>query len=42
VFAAFCLFPAWFAPIAFAFAALCFLTIAARIAQARNLFKTGG
>jgi hypothetical protein len=39
VFVAFCLFPAWFALIAFAFAGLCFLTTAARILQARSLFK---
>jgi phosphatidylglycerophosphate synthase len=41
VFAAFCLFPAWFALIAFAFAALCILTATARILQARALFVGG-
>ncbi|MCU0831237.1 MAG: CDP-alcohol phosphatidyltransferase family protein [Rhizobiaceae bacterium] len=39
VFAAFCLFPAWFGMIAYGFAALCFLTAAARILEARALLR---
>jgi phosphatidylglycerophosphate synthase len=39
VFAAFCLLPVYFAPIAYAFAAICFWTAFARILQARANFK---
>lgn len=38
VFAAFCLFPSVFAPLAYIFGALCWLTTAARVAQARRAF----
>lgn len=38
VFVAFCLFPQWFAPIAWAYAAICFYTALSRIIQARNSF----
>jgi phosphatidylglycerophosphate synthase len=38
VFAAFCLAPGWFAPIAYSFAAICFWTAANRIWQARAQF----
>ncbi|MEO1103141.1 MAG: CDP-alcohol phosphatidyltransferase family protein [Pseudomonadota bacterium] len=37
VFLAFCLFPAWFAVVAFVFAALCFISAAARIVMVRAL-----
>jgi len=37
VFVAFCLFPAYFAPIAYVFAAVCFYTTAVRIWQANQL-----
>lgn len=37
VFVAFCLFPAYFAPIAYVFAAVCFYTTAVRIWQAKHL-----
>jgi phosphatidylglycerophosphate synthase len=39
VFCLFCLFPDWFAPIAYAFAALTLLTAAARIALAVRVFR---
>jgi phosphatidylglycerophosphate synthase len=39
VFAAFCLIPSWFAPIAYLFAAICFWTAFARILQAKAAFK---
>ena len=38
VFAAFCLIPNWFAPIAYVFAAICFWTAFARIAEAKAAF----
>ncbi len=38
VFAAFCLFPSWFSPIAYVFAAICFWTAFARILQAKAAF----
>jgi phosphatidylglycerophosphate synthase len=38
VFAAFCLLPNWFAPIAYVFAAICFWTAFARIMQAKAAF----
>lgn len=38
VFALFCLFPAWFVLLAYGFAAICFLTAALRILEARALF----
>ena len=38
VFAAFCLIPSWFAPIAYIFAAICFWTAFARILQAKTAF----
>ncbi len=38
VFVAFCLFPHWFAPIAWAYAAICFYTALSRIIQAKNRF----
>jgi phosphatidylglycerophosphate synthase len=38
VFALFCLFPAWFAPIAYVFAAICFYTALSRIVLAASLF----
>lgn len=37
IFVAFCLFPALFAPLAFIFGALCLLTAAARVANARHI-----
>ncbi len=37
VFVAFCLFPSYFAPIAYVFAAVCFYTTAVRIWQARQM-----
>jgi phosphatidylglycerophosphate synthase len=39
VFAAFCLVPNWFAPIAYLFAAICIWTAFARILQAKAAFK---
>ncbi len=39
VFVLFCLFPDWFAPIALAYAAICFYTALAHILQARNRFR---
>jgi len=39
VFCLFCLFPDWFAVIAYLFAALCFVTAAARIALAMRAFR---
>ena len=39
VFAAMCLFPGWFAPLAYAFAALCGLTTITRIAAGLGLFR---
>lgn len=39
VFVLFCLFPQWFAPIAFAFAALCLLTVFQRVALAASTFR---
>jgi len=38
VFVAFCLFPEWFAPIAWTYAAICFYTALSRIIQAKNSF----
>jgi phosphatidylglycerophosphate synthase len=38
VFALFCLFPAWFAPIAYVFAAICFYTAFSRIVLAARMF----
>jgi len=38
VFIAFCLFPGWFAPIAWSYAAICFVTAFARILQAKSNF----
>lgn len=38
VFALFCLFPAWFAPIAYVFAAICFYTALSRIVLAARMF----
>lgn len=38
VFVAFCLFPTWFAPIAWFYTAICFYTALARIMQARSSF----
>ena len=38
-FVAFCLFPNWFSPIAWAYSAICFLTVFARILQARESFR---
>ena len=37
VFIAFCLWPQWFGPLAYAFAALCLVTVAGRLAAARSL-----
>ncbi len=37
VFVAFCMFPGWFAPLAWVFGALCLLTAAARVANARHI-----
>ena len=39
VFIAMCLFPAWFGPIAYAYAALCALTVIQRSALAVAMFK---
>lgn len=39
VFVAFCLFPNWFSPIAWSYAAICIFTGFARILQAREKFK---
>jgi len=39
VFVAFCLFPDWFPPIAWAFAAICMITALARILQVRTEFR---
>jgi phosphatidylglycerophosphate synthase len=39
VFIAFCLFPGWFAPIAWFYSAICLFTVFARILQARETFK---
>jgi phosphatidylglycerophosphate synthase len=39
VFAAFCLFPDWFSPIAWAFSIICLFTVIARILQARQNFR---
>lgn len=39
VFAAFCLLPNWFAPIAYVFAAICFSTAFARILTAKTSFR---
>lgn len=39
VFILFCLFPDWFSPIAWAFSAICLITVFARILQARDAFK---
>lgn len=39
VFVAFCLFPTYFAPIAYVFAAVCFYTTAVRIWQARQMLS---
>ncbi len=39
VFALFCLFPAWFAPIAWVFAAVCLYTTISRIIEARAAFR---
>ncbi|MDX2263906.1 MAG: CDP-alcohol phosphatidyltransferase family protein [Hyphomicrobiales bacterium] len=39
VFAAFCVFPEWFAPVAFGFAALCAASAAARIALGARTFR---
>jgi phosphatidylglycerophosphate synthase len=39
VFCLFCLFPAYFAPIAYVFAAMCLVTAAARIALAMRVFR---
>ena len=39
VFALACLFPAWFAALAFGFAALCVVTTASRVALAIRLFR---
>jgi len=39
VFMLFCLFPSWFSPIAWAYSAICIITVIARIAQARDAFK---
>lgn len=39
-FVALCLFPALFAPLAWGFAALCFLTAGLRVAAARRIFST--
>ncbi|MCF6322443.1 MAG: CDP-alcohol phosphatidyltransferase family protein [Rhizobiaceae bacterium] len=39
VFVLFCLFPQWFAPIAWVYAAICFYTALAHILQARRRFK---
>lgn len=39
VFALFCLFPAWFAPIAYVFAAICFYTALSRIVLAARVFS---
>ncbi|MCC1480405.1 CDP-alcohol phosphatidyltransferase family protein [Roseibaca sp. Y0-43] len=38
-FIALCLWPAWFAPLAYVFAALCALTMAARLALAARVFR---
>lgn len=38
-FIALCLWPAWFAPLAYVFAALCTLTMAARLALAASVFR---
>lgn len=35
-----CLFPAWFAPLAWAFGALCFITAGSRVLLARQVFGT--
>ena len=37
-FVALCLFPAWFAPLSWAFGALCFFTAASRVVLARKVF----
>ena len=39
VFAAMCIFPAWFVPIAYGYAALCLLTVVQRSLMARQLFR---
>ncbi len=39
VFSAMCIFPAWFAPIAYGYAALCVLTVVQRSLMAREHFK---
>ena len=39
VFVAACLFPGWFAVLAYGFAAVCFMTTASRIALARRMFR---
>ncbi|MGB8622752.1 MAG: CDP-alcohol phosphatidyltransferase family protein, partial [Paracoccaceae bacterium] len=40
-FVALCLLPAWFAPLAWVFGALCYVTAASRILLARRLFRSG-
>lgn len=40
-FVALCLAPAWFAPMAWVFGALCFVTAASRVALARQVFRDG-
>lgn len=40
VFALACLFPNWFAPLAWLFAGVCFYTALSRIVQARSLFRS--
>tara|TARA_R110002020_G_scaffold18929_20_gene65403 strand:+ start:2138 stop:2761 length:624 start_codon:yes stop_codon:yes gene_type:complete len=41
VFSIFCLFPAWFSPVAWVFTAICLYTALARIMQARAEFPSG-
>jgi hypothetical protein len=38
-FVALCLWPAWFAPLAWGFGALCLVTAAARVLLARRVFR---
>ena len=42
VFAIFCLWPAWFSPVAWAFTAICLYTALSRIIEARAAFPAGG
>lgn len=41
LFVLFCLFPGWFAPLAWGFGALCFISAAARMALASRVFRDG-